>query len=63
MWQTKFASAVPKNLGLNCWNVVKAISSLGVQSVVPCIICSRMFHKSLKTMRLDKNMNALSERI
>ena len=34
MWQTKYALAVPKNLGLglNFRRVVKAISSLGVRS-------------------------------
>ena len=37
MWQTKYALAVPKNLGLglNSGRAVKAISSLGVRS--PCI--------------------------
>ena len=35
MWQTKYASAVPKNLGLglNSRRAVKAISSLGVHSL------------------------------
>jgi hypothetical protein len=34
MWQTKYASAVPKNLelGLNFGRAVRAISSLGVRS-------------------------------
>ena len=34
MWQTKYGSAVPKNLGLglNSGRAVKAISSLGVRS-------------------------------
>ena len=34
MWQTKYASAVPKNLGVgvNFGCAVKAISSLGVRS-------------------------------
>ena len=34
MWQTKYASAVPKNLGLGLLlgRAVKAISSLGVRS-------------------------------
>ena len=37
MWQTKYASAVPKNLGLrlNFGRAVKAISSLGVRSPWP----------------------------
>ena len=36
MWQTKYAAALPKNvgLGLNFWGAVKAISTLGVRS--PC---------------------------
>ena len=34
MWQTKYALAVPKKLGVgvNFWPSVKAISSLGVRS-------------------------------
>ena len=37
MWQTKYASAVPKNLGLglNFGRAVKVISYLGVRT--PCI--------------------------
>ena len=37
MWQTKYALAIPKNLGVgvNFGRAVKAISSLGVHS--PCI--------------------------
>ena len=36
MWQTKYAAAIPKNLGLglNSGRAMKAISSLGVRS--PC---------------------------
>ena len=35
MWQTKYASAVPKNLGLGLifGRALKAISSLGVRSL------------------------------
>jgi hypothetical protein len=35
MWQTKYVSAVPKNLGLglNFGRAVKEISSLGVRSL------------------------------
>ena len=33
MWQTNYASAVPKNLGLELnYRVVEAISSLGVRN-------------------------------
>ena len=32
MWQTKYASAIPKNFGVGVWFSVKAISSPGVRS-------------------------------
>ena len=41
MWQTKYASAVPKNLGVgvNFGRAVKTISCLGVRS--PCVWTSK----------------------
>ena len=46
MWQTKYASAIPKNLGLGLifGRAVRAISSLGVRS--PCIVLFTRHHFS-----------------
>jgi hypothetical protein len=48
MWQTKYASAVLKNLGVgvNFGRAVKAISSLGVRvQVHPTVDLALNFHK------------------
>ena len=52
MWQTKYASAVPKNLGLglNFGRAVKAISSLDVRS-----LCMRPLKWSLLTLYKAEN--------
>ena len=66
MWQRKYASAVPKNLGVGVnfrpCSAVKAISSLGVRSACPSIfkvpvvllVCSSVLLVILKESRFDR---------
>ena len=61
MWQTKYASAVHKNLGLGLnFRAVKAISSLGVRSRWACPLQLRRTngnHRNKKEVSIDRPSN------
>ena len=46
MWQTKYAAAVPKNLGVGVTfrRAVKTISSLGVRSPWPVLLKQNIYN-------------------
>ena len=55
MWQTEYASAVPKNLGVgvNFGRAVKAISSLGVRSPCPVSCQKNQDHIKVELLGVD----------